>query len=375
MEKIAFHLNCLTHGGAERVVSTLANSLAEKGYDVYVTVEWIEEDEFRLDPRVHHVNVGLKPEDEGKGRWIKFLLRIRYLRRFMKEVKPDVMVSFMHRPNFRALTAGLGLTTPVIISIRNNPAPFYSSRTDRLQIRRLFPHAAGCVYQTAEQKEFFRPYLQDNSRVIMNPIHPKYCDLPDPDYDRQEKVVVQTSRLSAFKNQAMLLRAFVRVHAKHPDWSLRIYGPDADHDGTKEQLEEIIRENHAEDWMQLCGGTDRLEELVPQCAIYTLPSNYEGMPNSLMEAMAMGMPCIATDCPSGAPRELIHDGENGILIPVGDEQAMEDAINRLIENPALRRSMGLKAREIRSIASTDVIVRQWLDYMEQVVRGHAGKKN
>ena len=84
MKKIAFHLNCLVHGGAERVVSNLANKFAEEGYDVYVTVEWIDKDEFRLDPRVHHVNVGLKPEDEKKGRWVKFGLRIKYLREFLK---------------------------------------------------------------------------------------------------------------------------------------------------------------------------------------------------------------------------------------------------------------------------------------------------
>lgn len=373
VKKIAFHLNCLVHGGAERVVSNLANKFAEEGYDVYVTVEWIDRDEFRLDPRVHHVNVGLKPEDEKKGRWVKFYLRIKYLRDFLKEVQPDILCAFMHRPNFRALTAALGLRTPVIISIRNNPAPFYSSATDRFQIRWLFPHAAGCVYQTAEQREFFKPYLQENSRVILNPVNQKYIDLPNPDYECQEKVVVQSSRLVDFKNQAMLLRAFVRVHAVHPDWSLKIYGPDSE-DGTKEKLEKIIQENHAENWMQLMGGTDRLEELIPKASIYTLPSNYEGMPNALMEAMAMGMPCISTDCPSGAPRILIQDGRNGILIPVGDEDAMAEAIQKLIENPALRKSLGQEARKIREIAGTDEIFGQWKNYMEEVIRERKGRK-
>lgn len=373
VKKIAFHLNCLVHGGAERVVSNLANKFAEEGYDVYVTVEWIDRDEFRLDPRVHHVNVGLKPEDEKKGRWVKFYLRIKYLREFLKEVQPDILCAFMHRPNFRALTAALGLRTPVIISIRNNPAPFYSSATDRFQIRWLFPHAAGCVYQTAEQREFFKPYLQENSRVILNPVNQKYIDLPDPDYEYQEKVVVQSSRLVDFKNQAMLLRAFVRVHAVHPDWSLKIYGPDSE-DGTKEKLEKIIQENHAENWMQLMGGTDRLEELIPKASIYTLPSNYEGMPNALMEAMAMGMPCISTDCPSGAPRILIQDGRNGILIPVGDEAAMAEAIQKLIENPALRKSLGQEARKIREIAGTDEIFGQWKSYMEEVIRERKGRR-
>ncbi len=366
MKKIAFHLNCLVHGGCERVVSNLANKFAAEGYDVYVTVEWIDEDEFPLDPRVHHVNVGLKPEDEHKGRWIKFLLRIKYLRDFLKKEQPDVLCAYMHRPNFRALTAALGLKTPVVISIRNNPEPFYGHWTDKLQIRLLFPRANGCVYQTAEQRAFFRPYLQENSRVILNPIHDKYLQLPDPDYEHQEKTVVQSSRLVGFKNQAMLLRAFARVHKAHPDWSLRIYGPDAA-DGTREQLEKIIRENQAEDWMQLMGGTDDLEHLIPKAAIYALPSDYEGMPNALMEAMAMGMPCVSTDCPSGAPGILIQDGVNGLLVPVGDEDAMAAALTRLIEDPALRVRLGREARRIRDIASTDKIYEEWKDYLEQVI--------
>ena len=366
MKKIAFHLNCLVHGGCERVVSNLANKFAEEGYDVYVTVEWIDKDEFRLDPRVHHVNVGLKPEDESKGRWTKFCLRIKYLRDFLKEVQPDVLCAYMHRPNFRALTAAFGLTVPVIISIRNNPEPFYGHWTDKLQIRLLFPRANGCVYQTTEQREYFKPYLQENSRVILNPINDKYLQLPDPNYAEQEKVVVQSSRLVKFKNQAMLLRAFARVHQNHPDWSLRIYGPDAE-DGTKEELEQIIKKNNAEEWMQLMGGTDQLDQLIPKASIYTLPSDYEGMPNALMEAMAMGMPCISTDCPSGAPRVLIQDGVNGLLIPVGDEDAMAAALTKLIENPGLRAQLGREARKIRDIAGTEEIYGQWKDYMEQVI--------
>lgn len=371
MKKIAFHLNCLVHGGCERVVSNLANKFAQEGYDVYVTVEWIDKDEFELDPRVHHVNVGLKPEDENKGRWTKFYLRIKYLRDFLKEVQPDVLCAYMHRPNFRALTADLGLKTPVIISIRNNPEPFYGHWTDKLQIKLLFPRANGCVYQTTEQRDYFKPYLQeDRSRVILNPINEKYINLPDPDYEHQEKVVVQSSRLVDFKNQAMLLRAFARVHRDHPDWSLRIYGPDSE-DGTKEQLEKIIRDNDAADWMQLMGGTDQLDQLIPKAAIYTLPSNYEGMPNALMEAMAMGMPCISTDCPSGAPRILIQDGVNGLLIPVGDEEAMAAALTKLMEDPQLRKRMGLEARKIRQIASTETIYEQWKDYMVEVIHENA----
>jgi glycosyltransferase involved in cell wall biosynthesis len=98
------------------------------------------------------------------------------------------------------------------------------------------------------------------------------------------------------------------------------------------------------------------------------------MPNVLMEAMAMGLPCVATDCPPGAPRELIKDGENGLLVPVGDETAMADAIDRYIENDELRKKCGTNARKIKDIAGTEVISDQWLEYLNEVVSRSAVKR-
>ena len=127
--------------------------------------------------------------------------------------------------------------------------------------------------------------------------------------------------------------------------------------------------------MTLAGSTDRLDERIPEASIYALPSNYEGMPNALMEAMAMGMPCVATDCPAGAPRMLIQDGVNGLLVPVGDEDAMAAALTRLMDDSALRVRLGKEARRIRDIAGTDVISSQWRDYLEEVIREHGAKRN
>lgn len=367
MKRIAFHLNCLEQGGAERVVSTLANALVAEGYEIYIATEWTGKDEFPLDPRVKRVNVGPRPADEKKSRFTKIRLRIRYLREFLAQTRPDVLVAFTHGPNYRALEAAKPLGIPTVISIRINPVGWYDSWMDKILIRRLFPHAAGCVYQTQQQKEFFRPYLQDNSAIIINPVNQKYIDAPDPDYDRCDKAVVQSSRLVDFKNQPLLVRAFIKVHAVHPDWILRLYGPDSG-DGTKEKLERLVRENHAEAYVQFLGGSSQLEKELPHSAVFVLSSDYEGMPNVLLEAMALGMPCIATDCPPGAPGELIRDGENGLLVPVGDEDAMAAAICRLIEDPALRRKLGRNARAIRSVAGTEQICRQWEQYLEQVIR-------
>ena len=369
MRSIAFHLNCLEQGGAERVVSNLANAFAAEGYRVYIATEWTGEDEFAVDERVERVHVGLRPEDEKKGRVAKFFLRIRYLKQFMKEKRPDVLVAFAQRANYRALMACRGTGVPVVISIRTDPKGHYDAVSDKVQIPLLFPRAAGCVYQTVGQKEFFRPHLQDNSAIILNPVHPKYIAaggraalIPQA---QREKCVVQSARLVDFKNQPMLLRAFLRVHGKHPDWVLRIWGPDS-FDGTKEILEGIIRENHAEDFIFLMGGTDRLEEELPKARIYAFSSDWEGMPNALLEAMALGMPVVATDCPCGGPRTVITDGENGLLVPIMDEEAMAEGICRLIEDPALAQRLGEAAARIAERTGEKVVFAQWRDYLDKV---------
>ena len=363
MKTIAFHVSSLAQGGAERVVANLANRFAQDGFNVYVATEEYGNNEFSLDPKVKRIHVGLKEEDEKKNRIVKFLLRVKYLKSFVKEYKPDVLVAFAHRCNYRALMAAGNSNVPVVISIRINPVGYYDAFSDTVQIKWLFPKAAGCVYQTKEQKDWFKPYLQDNSRIIMNPINPKYFGNPLPKV--REKAVMHHARLVDFKNQPMLVRAFLKVHEKHPDYVLKIFGPDSG-DGTKEILEKLIRDNSAESYVLLMGASSDLEKEIPKGEIYAYSSDYEGMPNSLLEAMAMGMPVVSTDCPCGGPRAVIRDGENGFLIPVGDEDALADRMNRLIEDKELSKRFSENARKIEDVASMEAIYKQWKDYLEEV---------
>ena len=366
MSKIAFHLNCLAQGGAERVVSSLANELAAEGEEVYVATEWQDEDEFALDPRVTRVHVGLRDTDENKSRVTKFFLRIKYLKEFVREYKPDILIAFAQRANYRALMAAGDSDIPVLISIRTDPVGHYDALSDKVQIRWLFPKAAGCVFQTTGQREFFRPYLQENSRIILNPINPKYIGTPFVDDSDREKAVVHHARLVDFKNHPLLLKAFIRVHEKHPDYVLRLYGGDS-FDGTKEILEKIIEENNAHDYIFLMGASDSLETELPKGMVYAFTSDWEGLPNSLLEAMALGMPTVATDCPCGGPATVMRDGENGLLIPIKNEDALVDGINRLIEDRELAVRLGNEARKIADIANAESVASQWKEYINELI--------
>lgn len=366
MKTIAFHLNNLERGGAERVVVTLSARFAEAGYRVLIATEEYGHHEFEPDARVERIHVGLRESDGSKGRITKFRLREKYLRDFLMEYRPDVIVTFANKADYRALTAAKGTGVPVVVAIRTTPTGgrgHYDTFFDRVQTRRLFPRAAGAVFQTTGQRDFFLPHLKCKTEIIMNPINERYFDLPAV---TREKSVVHHARLVDFKNQPLLIRAFLRAWERHPDYVLRIYGEDSG-DGTKEQLEALIAERHAEEKVFLMGGNVDFEKEIPKGSVYVFSSDWEGLPNSLLEAMAMGMPVVATDCPCGGPATVIEDGVNGLLVPIKEEIPMAEAICRLIEDRDLAERFGLEAAKIKERANTEEVFRQWERYLQEVL--------
>lgn len=365
MRKVMFHLNCLEQGGAERVVTTLANRFVQDGYQVVIATEWIAENEFTIDERINRVNVGLTEKQEKASGKAKFLYRIKNLRAFLKQEKPDILIAFAQKANYRALMATVGMKVPVIVSVRTNPYLHYVSKSDKILIPLFYPRAAGNVFQTVGAKEFFAKRIQKKSRIILNPINDKYLDVPKPASRRN--VVVQSGRLVDFKNQLMLIEAFEKVHALHPEFQLEIYGGDS-HDGTKELLEQSIARHKAEGYMFLMGASDALEKKLADAAVFAFSSDWEGLPNALMEAMALGLPVVATDCPCGGPATLIENEVNGLLVPIKDADAMAAGMIRLIEDRELAEKLGENARKIKETANTDAICRQWEAYIEELCR-------
>ena len=363
--KIVFHLNCLEHGGAERVVSNLANQFGREGYEVIVATEWKGEEEFPLIPQVRREIVGLKPGDEKKSRAAKFLLRIRYLRQFLKKERPDMVIAFAHRAIYRALSSTWGTKIPVIVCCRTDPVGHYDSISDKIQIKLLFPYAAGAVFQTYGQRDFFRPYLQDNSCIILNAVNPKYMEVERP--VERRKAVVQSGRLVSMKNQAMLIDAFVKVHEKHPDYILQFFGGDSG-DGTKEKLMKKISDYGAQNYIFLMGDSDQLEKDLADASVYAFSSDWEGLPNALIEAMTLGLPIVATDCPCGGPATIMTNEIDGLLIPVKDVKAMEDGINRLLEDRILAERLGNEARKIVDRVNVSFVFEQWRDFIEDRVQ-------
>lgn len=362
--KILFHIGSLEQGGAERVVSTLANKFAGK-YDVVIATLYEGENEYEIESGIKRRSLELSHRQQKSGRIGRMICRNCNLRKCIKEEKPDVVISFAKMANYHALIATIGTGIPVIVSVRTNPYLHYVNVADKILIPLLYSRAAGNVCQTMGAKDFFAPKLQERSRIILNPINEKYLDVPKPEIRKKE--VVQSGRIVDFKNQHMLIEAFVAVHERHPDFVLKIYGTDSK-DGTWELLEKCIHNNHADEYVFLMGGSNQLEKDLPEASVFAFSSDWEGLPNALMEAMAMGLPIVATDCPCGGPATLINDGENGLLIPIKDKVAMAEGINRLIENPALAEQLGENARKIADVAGIEMICKQWEDYILSICR-------
>ncbi len=363
MKKVAFHLNCLAYGGTERVVSNLANRFAKEGYETIVATEWREKREYSLDSAVRREIVGIdeKGEEGKRGRLWKICQRHLRLRAFVKKERPDVLLAFGRKANYRSLLATVGMKQKVVVSVRTDPTGHYDRLSDRIQIPLLFRRAAGFVFQTVGQRDFFPAFVREKSVLILNPIHEKYLSAKRP--ASTEKTVAHSGRIQGFKNHEMLIRAFWRTHEKHPEYVLKCYGPDTGV-GALQRAQACARELGAQEFVKFMGPCDDLEKQLPKAEIYAFSSDWEGLPNALMEAMAMGMPVVATDCPCGGPATLIRDGENGLLVPVGDEEAMANALCRLMDDPALARRLGENAKKIRDLASEDAVFARWRDWLE-----------
>lgn len=343
-------IGSLGWGGAERVAVCLCEEWVALGHSVcFFTVKPRPDREYALPP-------GVKRYDcRGNGK----LFTIQKLRKALAQSSPDVVLVMDTPVCVYAVPALAGLGIPFVVSERSAPNTPAIKRSTKLLAHGLMRRASGFVFQTEGAKAYYSPSIQRRSVVIGNPL--KRERIPAPYEGRRDRRVVAVGRLIPAKNYPLLLSAFVAFHADHPDYQLEIYGG-GPLEGT---LLAQIRELGAEAYIRLMGPRERVLEEIVQAGQYVLCSDLEGMPNALIEAMAMGLPCISTDCPPGGPRELIESGVNGLLVPPGDRHALTAAMTRLAEDPALARRLSQEAVKQGEKLDSRRIARQWIRFFEQ----------
>ena len=350
-KKIMFSCNGLSGGGAERVVSILASSFVEVGYETAVLMHANIPVTYDIDSRVKIIPTG--NSFSGMRRRLE---QVRNVRKACRSFRPDVVISFSTN---NALPTLLGTPPGVknVVSERNDPASLVGIPKNIMR-RILYAKADYFVFQTEDARNYFPRAIRVKSSVILNPLK---NEMPEPWEGMREKRVVSLCRLEPQKNLKMLIDAFQVFHRTHPDWKLDIYG-----DGSqREMLGKYISDLGINEAVCLHYPENDVHSIVLKAGMFVLASDYEGLSNSMLEALALGLPTICTDCPCGGARMVIKDGVNGFLVPVSDVASLAKVMNYLGDHPEIAKRIGANATSIRKQLDACVISKQW----DEIVKG------
>lgn len=341
VKKVLFVTRFMNGGGAERVISVLSSEMEKLGCEVAILVYNRTEKDYIIDSSVKVFVMG-KAYSENKGNPVmRKIYRRKRLRQVANEYKPDVIIPFLKPIVIETYQFVYSLGIPILATVRNWPQ--FSGKIDRMIYMHTISRCQAVFLQTIEQQQNFNEKIKSKSFVVANPVSEIFLkEGAIRNYDafqKRSQIIVSAGRLDKQKNQRLLIEAMALVHKKYDGWILKLFGEGKE----QKNLEQYICDNKAEEYIFLCGRTDNLPEEFGKADIFVLSSDFEGMPNALLEAMAAGVPCVSTDCPTG-PSSLIGDNNMyGRLSPVGNAALLASNIIYFIENPKEAIQCGEKA--------------------------------
>ena len=400
---IAFSLYGI--GGAQRRAFNLANEFSKNGYDVYVisvlgrdfTIR--EENYYRCDndvkliiaPEYYKNNKNNKTviqSDRAIDQIVFFLKKLQLLLKHCKKLLHKLnyniksyrqckeMRSFLlNHPKAKVIVFGFNMFDTVyfaskrlgckIIYAETNASNKYKADRYCDITQKTIKKSDALIFQTIEEKAEHGLAESKKSFVIHNPIKP---NLPQPYSGNRNKTIVNFCRLSRQKNLLLLIQAFQKLIVDYPEYILKIYADTTDprNDEYKKELLSYISSNNLEKSVLLLPPSPDIHSIIIDSAMFVSSSDYEGISNSMIEAMAIGLPCVCTDCDGGGAREMITDGENGLLVPIGNVEALKDAMARMISENGLAEKCGKNAAKIRDSHSIEKISQKWLDVINNI---------
>ena len=399
-KKILLLIPHMIGGGAERVASLLMNNFAENGYRTEMVLTGDRpEDVVRCDlkdstkltllpellpkesPRDKIAfDVLLKayaqvfcnlfelfrrpvPADLAKASlYVQYRREIRWLREKLKKEPDTTVIAFLQPAIPITLLAARGLPNRVVFSERGDPYRLMKKRYGKKFIEKYYQRADAAVFQTEFARDAYPKHIAAKGAVIPNPIK---AGLPEP-FDGVRRHVVSTfCRVSLQKNLPLLIEAFADFHRAFPDYRLRIIGDCANEEARQvdRQVGELVKTLGLTDAVERLPFRADVHGLIREDAMYVNSSDYEGISNAMLEAMAIGLPSVCTDCPVGGARATIREGENGLLTPVGDAQALARAMKRVAEDPALGETLSRNAVRLREELSLEAVAKRWMELL------------
>lgn len=344
-----FVIDHLEHGGAERVVSVLTKEMVNKGHKVSI-IAVSDSRKYEVPEEINYVVAVSK----SKHIILRKVERAISIRRIIKGINPDVVYSFGYYMNLYSIVALMGMDKKLIISERTDPNSEPQKSILRFLRNLLYSICDVLVCQTSQAKEYFPSSVRKKTVVIPNPI---MSDLPVHVSKKRRKEIVNACRLEKQKNLPALIMAFAKVHAIHEDYVLSIYG-----DGQLiDELKKLVHDFEVDDSVCFHGFCTDVHDRIKDCGMFVSSSNYEGISNSVLEAMGMGLPVICTDCPVGGNRMLVQHRVNGLLVPVGDVELLVKSILFYIENPQSAEEYGKEAIKVKKQYNASIIADKWIE--------------
>lgn len=348
MKKVMFVCQSLGNGGAERVVSVLTDELSEADYRVFILTMTKEKQVYNINENVEIV----APHKNYNAGILGKLQRVKIIRDEIIKHKIDVVVAFSHYNAMFSVIASYGLPVRIIGSERNDPAQLKNRKILNSTRNILYKKLDCLVCQTDEAKAYFPNKIQEKTTIILNPIS---ASIIDPYCGEKEKKIVSFCRLEPQKNLRMLIDAFEMLYEEYPDYELNIYGEGSE----RENLLNYIVSKGLVNVISIKPFCKDVHQKVMKATIFALPSNYEGLSNSMIEAMALGIPTVVTDCPCGGARMVIENNKNGIMVAVDDPKAMYEAFKKIIVSPKFAKELSNNGVKIRDKLNCKKIAKQW----------------
>lgn len=348
MEKLLLYLDAMNRDGAERVLASIANYFVNNYQVVLVNdISLGEENEYPVDERIKRYFLGII----GGGARGNFT-RIKSLRKIIKSERPNAILSFKGACNLRMLLAAKGLKVRKVVSVRNDPNYEYGRGIKKLVSKILFRSASFCVFQTQEAMDYFPKSIRKKSTVIWNPVADKFYERA---WKAEKEEIVVVGRLVPQKNPLLALDAFALVAQNHPHTNLVYYGSGE----LKHTILQKSKEFGLSDRVSIINNVPNIEDYISSARLFLMTSDFEGMPNALMEAMTIGLPCVATDCPCGGPRAISEGFGEEMLVPCKEAKTIAARINELLFNETRQKELSKKERERSSLFKKSVIMRKW----------------
>lgn len=348
------------YGGASKMMVWVASQMAEKGHDVTFFTYRSDEKLQILNPKIKHIHNQL---EDKYSKHKHFVTCVKSLHELIVRGNYDVVIAFLSPSILRVALASIGTNCKVLFSERADPAQKVTSLKSKIikWVNRIsFNSADAFVFQTSTAASFFSKKVQEKGVVIPNPIRP--LERTKERVFGGDKTIVCVARLDIKqKRQDLLIDAFIEISHKYPDYSLCLYG-----DGLNDD-EAILREQAKEyPNVKFMGPTKDVAEVIQNATMFVLSSDFEGIPNALLESMSIGVPSVSTNCSPGGAAMLIRNKKNGLLVPRGDVKALAAAMEYIITHPDESEKMAIQAMEVNELYAETKIADKWESFLTKL---------